>query len=95
VHQVRVIEGEFEVLGTERAKGKHVRCITCDHTTIITDQQMLHAHQVVSINNNLRVAANGATLNSGGRDGVQVTAVLYEATKVTVGYDDGYIYQDG
>jgi len=26
---------------------------------------------------------------------VQVTAVLYEATKVTVGYDDGYIYQDG
>lgn len=56
---------------------------------------MLHAHQFVSINNNLRVAANGATLNSGGRDGVQVTAVLYEATKVTVGYDDGYIYQDG
>jgi len=89
VHQIKVTEGEFEVLGTERAKGKHVRCITCDHTTIITDQQMLHSHQVVSIKNNLRVAANGATINSEGRDGVQATAVLYEGNKVTVGYDDG------
>jgi len=95
VHQIKVTEGEFEVLGTERAKGKHVRCITCDHTTIITDQQMLHSHQVVSIKNNLRVAANGATINLEGRDGVQATAVLYEGNKVTVGYDDGYIYQDG
>ena len=82
-------------MGTERAKGKHVRCITCDHTTIITDQQMLHSHQVVSIKNNLRVAANGATISLEGRDGVQATAVLYEGNKVTVGYDDGYIYQDG
>jgi hypothetical protein len=89
VHQIKVTEGEFEVLGTERAKGKHVRCITCDHTTIITDQQMLHSHQVVSIKNNLRVAANGATINSEVRDDLQATAVLYEGNKVTVGYDDG------
>jgi hypothetical protein len=37
VHRVSVDEGEFKHLQSERAKGKHVRCITCDHTTIITD----------------------------------------------------------